>query len=273
MAYEIMLQDVVKIQQLFTHQKWEIDESNESSLYNRYIHTYKRLDIDERDLFINLSYHFEIVTLVQYQEILIKVLSNVVKKYLGKKQTLYIYPIKKRTHKDQIKSSDLVTYLCNSTQLKYSDVISKKKIVLLGSMKQIENKRKQIGNNALIIIDDFIGTGKYASEVINELVRIGITKEQIITATLYITKSGLEKFNKEQYCLECGEVVESYIEKLSVTEKKILARIEKKMGVESDFSFGYGHSGTLISLIRTPNNTFPIFWEGFGGSSSPPFPR
>ena len=273
MAYEITLQDIVKIQQLFAHQKWEIDESNKSSLYNRYIHTYKQLDTEEREIFISLSYHYEIVTLVQYQEILIRVLSNVVKKYLGKKQTLYIYPIKKRTHKDQIKSSDLVTYLCNSTQLKYSDAISKKKIVLLGSMKQIENKRKQIGNNVLIIIDDFIGTGKYASEVINELVRIGITKEQIIAVTLYITKSGLDKFNQEQYCLEYGEVVESYIEKLSVTEKKILARIEKKMGIEADFSFGYGHSGTLISLIRTPNNTFPIFWESFGRFPSPPFPR
>ena len=63
MALELSLQDMVSIQQLFTRQKWEIDESNKYSLYNRFIHTYRRLNDDERSLLISLSYHFKIVTL------------------------------------------------------------------------------------------------------------------------------------------------------------------------------------------------------------------
>lgn len=273
MASELTLQDTVKIQKLFTHQKWNIDEANKSSLYNRYIHTYKQLEPDERELFINLSYQFEIIPFDYYPKILGKVLSNVFQKYMGKKQTIYIYPIKKGAHKDFIKSSDLVTYLCNSTQLKYTDALSKKKIVLLGSIKQIKSQKNRIINSSLLIVDDFIGSGKYTSDVISELILLGIPKDQIIVATLFITQAGIKRLHQKEYHLEYGEVVKSCIETLTASQKKVLDGIEKKMGVNQDFSFGFGCSGTLISLIRTPNNTLPIFWMPSGQFDSPPFPR
>ena len=273
MAYEITFQDTVEIQKLFSHHNWRVDTTNKSSLYNRYLHTYARLESDERELFISLSYQFKVITLNDYQELLANVISCVIKKYLGKKQTLFIYPIKKCSHKDCIKSSDLVSYLCKSTSLKYNDSISKKKIILLGSTEQVKEKIQQISNNALLIVDDFIGSGKYTSDVIRELALIGIPKDRIIATTLYITQAGIKKLRQEQCQLEYGEIIESFISELSAADKEVLSRIEEKMGVEDGFSFGYGHSGILVSLIRTPNNTAPIFWMPFGRYSAPPFPR
>lgn len=273
MANALSYQDIVAIQNLFDHQKWEIDESNSASLYNRYIHICKRLENDERELFISLSYQYKIITLNHYQELLASILSNIVRKHLGKKQTIYVYPIKKATDKDHIKSSDLVTYLCKSTKLKYSDAIESKKIITLGSMEQIAAKKKQIGNSLLLIIDDFIGSGRYASEVVEEISRLGIPKEHLIVVTLYITKAGIKKLRQKQCRLEYGDIVESVLERLTETEKKIIARIEKKIGVDENNAFGYGQSATLISLIRTPNNTLPMFWLSSGRVSSPPFPR
>ena len=66
---------------------------------------------------------------------------------------------------------------------------------------------------------------------------------------------------------------QSIIDKLPEKEKDLLKHIETSLGVEEDFKFGYGHSANLISLLRTPNNSLPIFWLDKGRSHSAPFPR
>ena len=54
---------------------------------------------------------------------------------------------------------------------------------------------------------------------------------------------------------------------------KTMAGIEDKLKVDSDFRLGYAQSEALISLIRTPNNTFPVFWKKKDKSSPAPFLR
>jgi hypothetical protein len=48
--------------------------------------------------------------------------------------------------------------------------------------------------------------------------------------------------------------------------------IEKKINIRGEFSLGYKQSESLISMIRTPNNTFPVFWEK-NDFFKPPFER
>jgi hypothetical protein len=39
-----------------------------------------------------------------------------------------------------------------------------------------------------------------------------------------------------------------------------MSEIEEMLAISSKFKFGYKKSEALISLDRTPNNTFPLFW-------------
>ena len=41
-----------------------------------------------------------------------------------------------------------------------------------------------------------------------------------------------------------------------------MKKIENKIPKVSKYRMGYEKSEALISLMRTPNNTFPIFWKG-----------
>lgn len=273
MTAEVTLQELTDIYQLFQHKHWPIDEKNKSSLFKRFCRTYEKFEPDERKLFINLSYQYEIVSLSQYQELLTQVLSNVVKKYLGQKQTIYVYPIKKREHGGFVKSSDLVTYLCNGTCMQYSDVLSKKKFMCLGSMKRIEEKKTNIVKTKLFIVDDFIGSGNYATDVVKEIEALGIPAKQIVIVTLFTTQDALKRLQQLNCGIEYGEIIEPCINRLTVSEKEILFQMEQRLGVSDQFHFGYCQSGTLISLIRTPNNTLPIFWQSNGRASAPPFPR
>ena len=273
MVTEITLQELADIYQLFESKKWPIDEDNKSSLFNRFRRTYEKFDDGERKLFINLSYQYEIVTLNQYQELLRDVLLKAVKNHLSQKQTIYVYPIKKKEHHGSVKSADLVTYLCNGTHVKYSDALSKKTFLCLGSLERVEERRANIVKNKLIIVDDFIGTGNYATEVVNEIVALGIPTKQIVIVTLFVTQEALDRLQQLDCGIEYGKIIESCINRLTPSEKVILKRMEQKIGITEQFHFGYCQSGTLISLIRTPNNTLPIFWQANGRAYTPPFPR
>ena len=273
MATDLTLQDSIDISQLFEHKGWPIDEKNKSSLFNRFLRTYRKLEAEERKLFINLSYKYEVVSLSQYQTLLTRVLSQTVKNHLGQKQTVYVYPIKKKEHRDCIKSADLVTYLCNGTNIRYIDELSKKGFVCLGSMDRVKEKLPNIEKSKLVIVDDFIGSGNYATDVVNEIKALGIPVEHIVVVALFITQNALERLQKNNCSVEYGEVVEPCISNLTSSEKAVLARMEQKIGVDAEFSFGYCQSGALLSLIRTPNNTLPIFWHSKGRTSAPPFPR
>ena len=172
-----------------------------------------------------------------------------------------------------MKSADLVTYLCNGTYIKYSDALSKKTFLCLGDMERIEEKKANIAKNKLIIVDDFIGTGNYATDVVNEIVSLGIPTNQIVIVTLFITQEALVRLQQLDCGIEYGEMVGSCITGLTPSEKAILKRIEHRIGIIEQFHFGYCQSGTLVSLIRTPNNTLPIFWQTNGRAYTPPFPR
>lgn len=54
--------------------------------------------------------------------------------------------------------------------------------------------------------------------------------------------------------------------------RNIENRIFSKVG---DYSLGFKESESLISLLRTPDNTFPIFWNNYKKNINlrPPFPR
>ena len=49
--------------------------------------------------------------------------------------------------------------------------------------------------------------------------------------------------------------------------------IEDILKVDSKYSFGFNQTEALISLIKTPNNTFPVYWYEKNGHSHAPFPR
>ena len=273
MESKITLEELTAIYELFKYKNWPIDETNKSSLYSRFYRTYEKFDEEERNLFIKLSYQYKVVSLNDYQELLTKVLSSAVKNHLGQAQAVYVYPIKKNEHRDCVKSADLVTYLCNGTHMKYSDILSKKNFLCLGSMEQIAEKKSKIGKSRLIIIDDFIGTGNYARAVVSEIEGLGISPERIIIVSLFITKEALKRLQELDCSVEYGEMIESCLKEITSSEKEILARIEQRIGITEQYHLGYCQSGTLISLIRTPNNTIPIFWQPSGRSYAPPFQR
>ena len=271
---DIPLYDIVKIGDVFKKQGWPIDENNKSSLYHRFLRTYMQLDKAERELFIKLSSVYKWVSLSEYQKLVIPLMERTVQKHYGQKaQDIWIYPIKKNEHSGTIKSSDLVAYLCKAVEFQYSDVLYKKKFHILGSLDIVQEKKNKFKDRPLLIIDDFIGSGKYVSDVIDELSKHGISKSNVVVCSLFVSEKGLKQVLDNGCRIEYIEQTQNIVNGLSKQEKDLLAQIEEAIGVEEDFRFGFGGSANLITLIRTPNNSLPLFWLDKGRSHTAPFPR
>ena len=54
---------------------------------------------------------------------------------------------------------------------------------------------------------------------------------------------------------------------------KVMEMIEAKIAVKDDCHLGFGHSEALVKMVRTPNNTFPIYWLRNRKNPYAPFPR
>lgn len=70
-------------------------------------------------------------------------------------------------------------------------------------------------------------------------------------------------------------ITDSYPQQTKEEKKAIMLEIEKKLK-PGKYQFGYEKSEALVTMTRTPNNTFPVFWMNYehkGSKFSPPFPR
>lgn len=274
MSTPLSYRDITNIISLFNNQKWPIDQAHKSSLYNRFINTYTKLDNEERTLFLKLSSMYKWVNLSEYQGLIVTLLENIVKKHCSAHtQDVWVYPIKKKEHTNTIKSSDLVSYLSSSVQVQYSDTLYKKKIHVLSSIDQVESKRAKFLKSPLLILDDYIGSGKYTSEVIEELNALSISASTIVIGSLFISSGGLKKLQPICPNIEYLESIESVSSNLSNSEMQTLKSIENKLSITENYKLGYGGTASLITLIRTPNNSLPVFWFETGRSHSAPFPR
>lgn len=270
---DLKFYEITRIIDLFTEKNWPIDEINKSSLYNRFLQRYQHFNTEGRTLFLKLSQCYQKISLSEYQELIIQLMEQAVEKYYTAGQDVWVYPIKKFEHLSDIKSADLVAYLCKTVQTQYSDRLYKKKFRIINSLQDLEQKKQKLYKKPLLLLDDFIGSGKYVCDVVQELFDAGISKENIVICTLYLSEAGNKQLTESGYSVEYLELVSCSLQKLSPQEQNVLQTIENSLGVSKEFHFGYGESATLITLLRTPNNSLPMFWFDKGRSHSAPFPR
>ena len=134
------------------------------------------------------------------------------------------------------------------------------------------------GDN-LVLVDDFIGTGRTAHRkstwCVEKTIELGVTDLKIYICSLAAMRSSseiIEQSAKEIYSvywLNKGISDEAPKEKLASYTRSMLnleGSLSWSNGNRKLFTFGYKQSESLFSLesINVPNNVFPIFWWKYG---------
>ena len=281
-ARQLSAQYLIKVSQLFEKKNWEIENSEEvgDSLFNRYCQ--RLLEVGEntkRELMLELTERYLWIPEEKYVEHLIHVLVKLISdnKAIDENSKLYVMPLIAPEDEGKAKSSMMLSYLFNSVKLRHDRRLSKFKFQLENDIVQVAEYLKENGS-FLILADDFIGTGETAEKCIIHMQEKGIPTEKIIILSLVAQEKGLKYLGKYNVYLVTNIIQQRGISDFYEGEQRsgkisLMTEIENKMSVKKKYRLGYNSSEALVTMCRTPNNTFPLFWEESGNMKTAPFPR
>lgn len=272
-------QYLLRINDIFERNKWTIECSEDKSMsqFNRFCQ--RVLDIGEnekRDLFLELSERYLWLTQEHYLEWLIVVLRKLVKN-IEEDIKIFVMPLIAPEDIGKAKSSMLLTYLFNDVKIRYDSVLGRYKYELIYDSASVCGKMPG-EKSILVLVDDFIGTGNTAEKCLKSMNLPKDIVERTKVLALVAQEEGVDYIQKLGVELYVGEtrrkgISDYYTDEEAEHRLKLMEEIEDKMSVKGNYRLGYGQSEALVTMCRTPNNTFPVFWEEKGNMKLAPFPR
>jgi hypothetical protein len=279
--------DVVsRVVRLFGRLNWEIyvkeddDEEDVEQLFDRYCKFLSRLSKEEQELVLKLTQEFLYCPSTTYNPMIKKALLQIDKSKVERCKQIFLLPLVTPRHSGQVKSSTAWLYQCTTEVIsKIPDLKSKPRQSYLDPNLL---KRHPDREDALILLcDDFVGTGETAEEAINYY-NNNLRKDDDIPVlvALVAQQVGLDLIKSLSF-----DVAVTYTRNRGISDSQtldpvsaleLMTRIENKLKIDPYYIHGYKRSEALVSMMRTPDNTFPVFWCGEGCDGNPwpaPFPR
>lgn len=272
------------LMQVFKNNGWEIPDRDAGyeSRFNRFCERLSLLDAEEQDLVLELTSHFKVINGNDYLQILLKLLNDLHERHLAlfqQTKKFFVLPLVAPQDLNKTKSSSFVWYYFRDEHIKYSPIFIEKKLIFC-DMAKVEWIKNLKPAEAVILLDDYIGSGETAVDAVNWIVEnYSINPAQIIVLSIAAQEIGIQNLVNNtsvsvySYYNYRRGISDNYTGNQLDTYTKLMTNIEDKLNVSDEYKFGYNQSEALISLIRTPNNTFPVFWKPCGENRNVPFPR
>ena len=272
--------DVLKFtEELFNTKGWIIEASN-NSMFNRYCSRLSMLSKGQQLLVLDISRRFNIINGQDYLSIFFDIFNN--NELLNNGDVVccnkyYVFPLIAPKDIGKSKSSTFLHYFLKSSEVRYKGFFENKELVFceinnIDWVKNINEKEK------IILVDDYIGSGETAIEAVQVFLDNDILNSKLVVIALAAQEIGINNLRKADIKVYTNKIykrgisdyyLEDELEDAILTMKDI----EKKLKVTENYKFGYAKSEALISMNRTPNNTFPVFWFQKNRESLAPFPR
>lgn len=275
-APTLPITEFYRIQNIFIRKNWPIEGVFDNSVFENFCNMLAELEPEQCKLVIDLTEKFLWVQEYEY----IKYFSFVLKKFItsynfANEKKIYICPLLPEEDFGKSKSSVSLIYLIKShlteIQRQYPEFI----ITYSDSPNSVNLDLVKNDGFTLCLVDDFIGTGETVERATKYFVDRKIPKDSIVILSLVAMKFGLSTLNSKGYVTytntECDKGLSP---NGSLEQIEVMQSIEAAIKVDDDFKFGYKSSEALVKMMRTPNNTFPIYWHHKKGKNKyAPFPR
>lgn len=275
------LTTLLKFQEIFDLKQWTSMDGCDDKL-NRFGDLIDNLKQDEINLLLELTHMYEWMSYNDYHNNLRRLLKAVLEQQVQGKSQLIIFPIIKPTDEGEVKSGHVVMKMLEGIKPSING-FKNVSVKLLKEFRDLKpEKLIMTENDFLILVDDYIGSGKTLNKALSAVSQNeSITIHNFSILTMAIQKQAKNELdaqgilNYNSLVLRKG-ISDNFISPDLETKVEIMKRIENKIPKVSKYRMGYEKSEALITLMRTPNNTFPIFWKGIiskGEEIEAPFQR
>lgn len=277
MDNKVGLQFVMQLKRIFEEKKWSNIENNDY-VYESLCNLSELLIESEEEykLFLDLIKRYDWLSYNDYSVKVKKLLENILIEAGITINKFYTFPAIKPEDQKKNKSGNTISYMikCNKPFIKGAKHIRLEELTLFEEFNGLTLKE----NEYIVLVDDYIGSGETLFACINEIIKINPTlKEKFIIATIAIQHDTVPKIKFPLFYIDIVQKGISDCYNSPDKEKyiKTMIKLETRLISGRNFSLGYEQSEGLVTMLRTPDNTFPIFWHEYKKSTKlhPPFPR
>lgn len=278
-------EELLRIGELFTQLGWpvETDESGPvPDVFERFSRMCARLSQDQRDLILTITQDYIWLNSAAEREsrFLASWKKMVPQLPLGI-QLVGLAPLLK-PKSSRPKSSDVVFSTARGFQRNLIRSLEHRKLIFGKSAAELAKYLSEFDNTALVLVDDYLGSGNTASSALDSLnlpIRNSGKFPYVVVLTLAAQQNAVSRLADR--CL----VVADLLLKRGISDKSgidteqalaVMKSIGARLGIEKSIRLGYGAAEALTTLQRTPNNTFPVYWTNKkvkGSTWDSPFTR
>jgi len=268
-----------KLYSIFNAKRWHDKEMHED-VFSNFCELLGNLNEKQQNLLLELVERYTWLTFPEYQRKLINIFDSIPQTEIENLSKIILFPVMKPNDEKKTKSGHGILFILRGVRsfFKRYNHIEFQEIELFESLKEpfaISNKER------IFLLDDFLGTGDTIKSTIEKLLlNPNITLENIRVVTVashkqavkYMDSIGLKYYTE----IITKKEISDYYKTPELEEKTAIMKEIEKLLPSKKYSFGYGRSEGLITLYRTPNNTFPIFWHDYKKNEKKykaPFPR
>lgn len=263
---------------LFNNPQWIFHDRNNTwkNKLDKAIKLGEQLTDDSREMMIYLFQKYIILHQNNYTNLLLDSLDLIDPVSYQNYTKYYILPIKQEKDLGS-KSGTNISYLFKTDDIHYHPIFENKNICEI----TIESIPKNLNTSSikkLFLVDDYIGSGESSIELLNSInSKNNINPQKISFIFLDGMQEGINKLKNLGYEVYCNISQNKGISDIQDNVLKtryvsLMTIIENNFDFPQENRFGYNRSEALISLERTPNNTFPVFWD-YERNPNAPFRR
>lgn len=255
-----------KLHRLFDSKSWPIIDGVERSLFSKFCKMLEILNETQQDFIISLTYDFIWIKGSEYDHILVDVVKHA-KNAIGDK-TIYFVPCKPKEDFVKVKSSDYVWYTLRDNIFRFETDLGR--FEMKNNFEEVNEDELLAGNAVVVLVDDFVGSGGTCRKAIGDL-RQSLKRlkdnSAVKVLTLVAQQEGIKQMDAAGIEVFYGRVAPQAIKESNKSDDEkyrsyvLMDQIEARIpNFDKKYKYGYNESEALVSMIRCPNNTFPIYW-------------
>lgn len=271
---------IQKIAKIFKSKNWFIKDPDDY-VFDSFCELMDILTPEERALVIELTDRYLWIPGKDYEDNIKEALTEVPNDLLAEADKMFLFPIVKPGDEGKMKSGISLAYDIKSmipTLNRYRHL----KPIAIDDFEGFKTEPGTKEKELLFLIDDFIGSGDTLFQCLDEIKkRMVLDVDKLVIVTISIQKEAYDILVGKgmrihaKYYIERG--ISDFNDDTSSKEKKAIMKVmEKSIPGSGSYSLGWQESEATVTLKRTPDNTFPVFWKRIkrnGSLYNAPFPR
>lgn len=272
------------IHQIWNEKEWKFPTPDaKNSAFDNLCKMFQKLNTEEQELLVNLMRCYSYYSLTDYQDLLVKAFLKIEEQQIIDVDQLVIAPLvqSKDINNNSTKSGHNLIYPADTVAIRENKVLDSIKRTVLQN--PLIHRNKISGEKILVILlDDFIGSGNSAVRVVKEVKKKLAAKDEIVIISLVAMQKGIDRLDNASIPLYWAKLAPKGIKNNQfIIDKRLAYKLidgiwENYLDISSKYTRGYEQSEALVTLLRTPNNTLPMYWceKSRDGSNWPsPFTR